>query len=148
MNIIVLDEFFRKLMHTMKDNELMAIIRRIDTEGDAQINFNEFADFMKTDSEVSLAKSLPAALSSALYDPYNSYYRYISPTDIYPYYHHYPYYSTVPRYYAAYTSPRTSLSATKSRSKSVAEEIADYHYSVKSPYRSLSYWSPYLSRYI
>jgi len=31
----------------MSEDELMSIIRRIDTEGDAMINFNEFAEFMR-----------------------------------------------------------------------------------------------------
>ena len=35
LNIYVLEEFFRKNHHFMTDYEIMAIIRRIDTEGDA-----------------------------------------------------------------------------------------------------------------
>jgi len=40
-------DFFASNQHNMSEDELMSIIRRIDTEGDAMINFNEFAEFMR-----------------------------------------------------------------------------------------------------
>lgn len=37
----------------LTDRELLAIIRRIDTDGDAKISYGEFSDFMKFESLVS-----------------------------------------------------------------------------------------------
>ena len=31
------------------ENEVFAVIRRMDTDGDARISYNEFADFFKTE---------------------------------------------------------------------------------------------------
>merc|ERR1712070_1021017 len=94
LNIYVLEEFFRKNHHFMTDYEIMAIIRRIDTEGDAQITFVEFVEFMNSDSELPLSRTAPIAV-------YNPPYRSIA-ADMYPYYS-YPYhYRTT---YYPYSSP-------------------------------------------
>lgn len=43
----------------------MAIIRRLDTEGDAQVSYVEFSNFMTIDSDTSiLSKTAPVALYS------------------------------------------------------------------------------------
>lgn len=59
LDVFALDDFFRKIHHPLSDYVIMAIIRRIDTEGDAKIGFMEFAEFMRTDSAVQLARTLP-----------------------------------------------------------------------------------------
>jgi Ca2+-binding EF-hand superfamily protein len=46
INQVILCDFFRKMGTYMTDTEIFAIIRRIDTDGDARISFAEFADFL------------------------------------------------------------------------------------------------------
>jgi hypothetical protein len=40
--------FFKQHYVYLTDREALAIIRRIDTDGDAKISYSEFADFMRT----------------------------------------------------------------------------------------------------
>lgn len=42
-----LGAFLRAQNYTASEHELMSIIRRIDTDGDAVISFNEFAEYLK-----------------------------------------------------------------------------------------------------
>ena len=46
INIDNLRNFFRNNNSYPSERELMSIIRRIDTDGDAKINYVEFSDFM------------------------------------------------------------------------------------------------------
>lgn len=165
LNSFILDEFFKRNSHFMSDFEIMAIIRRIDTEGDAQITYLEFCEFMKADPQVPLYKTASLA---ELYTP--SYYRYRSPyykSTLYPYEYYlrdYPLYYSLPRY-NYYYSPKRTVSKTK-----VADDNVDlnlkytpayrsvYKSVYRSPYRSSSslasslarsryYYSPYSGRY-
>lgn len=45
---ISLGAYLRANGHHSSEIELLAIIRRIDTDGDASLNFNEFAEFLRT----------------------------------------------------------------------------------------------------
>ena len=45
INMANLQEFFRAFGNYLVETELFAIVRRIDTDGDGRINFEEFADF-------------------------------------------------------------------------------------------------------
>jgi Ca2+-binding EF-hand superfamily protein len=42
--------FLRNNGHFAQERELLAIIRRIDTDGDAKISYSEFCDFIRGDS--------------------------------------------------------------------------------------------------
>lgn len=134
LNSVTLDDFFKRNSHFMSDYELMAIIRRIDTEGDAQITYLEFCDFMKTDPGYPLYKTTPLEL-------YSPYYRSLLP---YSYQHDLPYYySTIPRYRYYYSPPRVT---TPTKTK-VDDDKVDLNEKYTSPYRS-TYRSPYRYRSI
>lgn len=45
---ISLGTYLRANSHHASEIELLAIIRRIDTDGDACLNFNEFAEFLRS----------------------------------------------------------------------------------------------------
>lgn len=132
LNIYALEEFFRKNHHFMTDYEMMAIIRRIDTEGDAQISFMEFADFMNTELDGPLSKTAPIQVYSPPYRRTPP----LLPTiaELYPYHYQYtyPYY----RY-----SPRATSSIMKSPPRVVDDNInLSFRNSLE---RSRSYYSPY-----
>lgn len=60
--------FLRQNGHYASEMELLAIIRRIDTDGDAIINYSEFAEFVRRGSAgagASMARSSPVRASSA-----------------------------------------------------------------------------------
>lgn len=40
-----LQDFFRGFGNYLTEQETFAVVRRIDTDGDARLNFEEFADF-------------------------------------------------------------------------------------------------------
>jgi len=48
INVANLQDFFRQFGTYLVEQEVFAIIRRIDTDGDARLSFEEFADFFKT----------------------------------------------------------------------------------------------------
>eukprot|EP00353_Schmidingerella_taraikaensis_P004917 CAMPEP_0185579734 /NCGR_PEP_ID=MMETSP0434-20130131/15382_1 /TAXON_ID=626734 ORGANISM="Favella taraikaensis, Strain Fe Narragansett Bay" /NCGR_SAMPLE_ID=MMETSP0434 /ASSEMBLY_ACC=CAM_ASM_000379 /LENGTH=49 /DNA_ID=CAMNT_0028197823 /DNA_START=554 /DNA_END=703 /DNA_ORIENTATION=+ len=43
-----LQDFFRGFGNYLVEQEVFAIVRRIDTDGDARLSFEEFADFFST----------------------------------------------------------------------------------------------------
>lgn len=47
----ILIDFFRQFGTYLSEEEVYAIIRRIDTDGDAKIGFNEWADFLGQKNE-------------------------------------------------------------------------------------------------
>ena len=47
INFENIKRFFRNQSSYLSDREVMAIIRRIDTDGDAKINYSEFSDFFR-----------------------------------------------------------------------------------------------------
>lgn len=61
--------FLRQNGHYASEMELLAIVRRMDTDGDATVNYNEFAEFVRRGSAggagASMARSSPARASSA-----------------------------------------------------------------------------------
>lgn len=46
INMANLQDFFRGFGNYLVEQEVFAIIRRIDTDGDARLSFEEFADFL------------------------------------------------------------------------------------------------------
>ena len=48
INISNLQEFFRAFGNYLVETEVFAIIRRVDTDGDARLSYEEFADFFRT----------------------------------------------------------------------------------------------------
>jgi Ca2+-binding EF-hand superfamily protein len=49
IDTINLGTFLRAQSHNPSEIEVLAIIRRFDTDGDACLDFNEFAEFMKSE---------------------------------------------------------------------------------------------------
>ena len=54
INIANLQEFFRSFGNYLIEQEIFAIVRRIDTDGDGRINMFEFAELFKTNVDVAL----------------------------------------------------------------------------------------------
>mmetsp|Transcript_28568 Transcript_28568/g.35341 ORF Transcript_28568/g.35341 Transcript_28568/m.35341 type:complete len:98 (-) Transcript_28568:1261-1554(-) len=48
INMNNLQDFFRGFGNYLVEQEVFAIVRRIDTDGDARLSFEEFADFFST----------------------------------------------------------------------------------------------------
>lgn len=158
VDIWVLDNFMRRNGLFLNDFELMAVIRRLDTLGDAQVSYEEFVDFMKPDSNFPLYKTTPAIVYT------NPYLSNMLPTDYYA--RDYPMTNTVPRARMAQTptkkrSKSKSILKTPSRKRKV---VPDDRVNLNSSRfdstfgttlaRSRSYFSPfadrnpYLTRYI
>ena len=49
INAYNLGSFLRSHYHYLPEKDILAIIRRIDTDGDARISYNEFSDFMRVE---------------------------------------------------------------------------------------------------
>ena len=52
IDAINLGSFLRQHYHYLTEREQLAIIRRIDTDGDAKISYTEFCDFMRVEYNV------------------------------------------------------------------------------------------------
>jgi hypothetical protein len=49
INSVNLDSLLRYHHHYLTEKDLLCIIRRIDTDGDAKISYSEFSDFLRTE---------------------------------------------------------------------------------------------------
>lgn len=66
INSVNLGSFLRSQGHYASERELLAIIRRIDTDGDARLSYSEFAEFMRSSGgSFAPASSSPARARSA-----------------------------------------------------------------------------------
>ena len=114
-----LGAFMRDHGHFASETELLAIVRRLDTDGDACITYSEWTEFMRTPA---LPLPLPAPLPPPrVYDPLPSYYysryhdwRYYDDWrytdwkyDYYPYRYYSPYYSRYAPYSRYYPETKT-----------------------------------------
>lgn len=102
-----LSAFLRTQGHFASEIELVAIIRRIDQDGDANVGYSEWADFLRPISGVStvpITRTIIDPITTTVVQevlPYRSYLDYPYPYPYsryypYPYARDYPYYS---RYY-------------------------------------------------
>ena len=115
LNYFVLEQFFKRNLYYASEADIMAIIRRLDTEGDAQVSYVEFSNFMTIDTDTSiLSKTAPVALYSTSVPGAAplTYSRYAA----YPYYSYgRPYLTTVAPYADTpyprllYTGPTTQI---------------------------------------
>jgi len=78
-----LGAFMREHGHFASETELLAIVRRLDTDGDASINYSEWTEFLRTPAALPLP--LPLVEPLPLPRPYPSYY--------YSRYYDWPHYS-------------------------------------------------------
>jgi Ca2+-binding EF-hand superfamily protein len=164
--------FLKRAGYYVTDLESLAIIRRLDTDGNSMISYAEFADFMRklvpAPSGVPVVSYvapspyypsyLPSYSSSYLYSRYPYYSRYYSP---YAYSRYSaPVYDYVPSYARTSVSPAVSYSSPvkttkignttiiESPSRSTAYTVSPSR-TYYSPYAlDRSYVSPYTGRYI
>jgi len=98
-----LDSFLRSQGHSASQDELVAIIRRLDSSGDATVSYSELSEFLRPGSAplsyVPLSRSYYVSPSSWRYLSYGS-----------P--HYYPYYSS---YWRSYSAERAAADASASR---------------------------------
>ena len=57
---INLSSFLRQHNQYLTDRELLAIVRRIDTDGDARISYTEFSDFMRVEYNIDRPIEIPS----------------------------------------------------------------------------------------
>ena len=98
-----LDSFLRSQGHFAGQDELVAIIRRLDSSGDATVTYSELSEFLRP----GFAPSSYVPLPRSYYVPPSSY-RYLSYSS--PYY--YPYYSS---YWRSLSAERAAADASASR---------------------------------
>lgn len=132
-----LGAFMREHGHFASETELLAIVRRLDTDGDASITYGEWTEFMRTPVAVAAPlpppvappRPLPSYYYSRYYDwrydvPYSRYYddwradSYLSWKYDWPYRYYSSYYPYYSRYYSPYWS-RYSAPETKTVSYDV-----------------------------
>ena len=152
-----LGAFMRDHGHFASETELLAIVRRLDTDGDASITYSEWLEFLRAPIAEPLPLPVPAPLPPVRTLPsyyYSRYYdwplyrygddwRYSSYLDRYdwPYSRYYPYYS---RYYSPYWYSRYAAPA---ESKSVTYDVEKpTPYSPARTVKRETYHSPYGSR--
>jgi Ca2+-binding EF-hand superfamily protein len=160
--------FLKRAGYYVTDLESLAIIRRLDTDGNSLISYAEFADFMRklvpapstvpVTTYVAPSVYYPPYSASYLYSRYPYYSRYYSPYSYSRYYD--PVYDYVPSYVRTSVSPAVSYSSPvkttkignttiiESPSRSTAYTVSPSRTYV-SPYAlDRSYISPYTGRYI
>merc|ERR1719326_1039504 len=71
-----LGAFMRDHGHFASETELLAIVRRLDTDGDASINYGEWTEFLRTPAPVPLPAPLPPVTLPPAPRPLPSYYPY------------------------------------------------------------------------
>ena len=110
VNTSNLSAFLRTQGHFASEIELVAIIRRIDQDGDATVGYSEWADFLRPISGVStvpIARTIVDPITTTIVEevlPYRSYLDYPYPYPYpYPYSRYNPYsYSRYSPYYSRY----------------------------------------------
>jgi Ca2+-binding EF-hand superfamily protein len=50
LNVDNIRQFYRNFYSYPSERELLSLVRRIDTDGDAKISFSEFSEFMRSNS--------------------------------------------------------------------------------------------------
>lgn len=163
VNTVNLGAFLRDMGHFASETELIAIIRRLDTNGDASITYSEWCEFLAAAPGVSLTSTAPVTtvartlpdplpLPSSYYYPYYRYWdwpyysRYLPYYSRYsPYYSRYPYYPYYSRYYPYSPAPLPSESVTTSYEHEPATAYSPSRTvkrtTVHSPYGSRTYTS-------
>jgi len=86
-----LGAFLRSNGHFASETELLAIVRRLDTDGDASVNYSEWCEFLRATPALPAPLPPPIHRPPPVYDPL-PYYRY-------PGHYNWPYYS---RFYNPY----------------------------------------------
>lgn len=64
INTFNLSSFLKNNGHFASEKELLAIIRRIDTDGDAKLSYSEFADFIRSSEPRPLIEDLRRTYSA------------------------------------------------------------------------------------
>ena len=127
-----LGAFLREQGHFAPEIELLAIIRRIDTDGDAALTLAEFSEFMRPLAAVSLP--MPVPLSSVIIDP----------LPYAPAWRRYGWdYPIVSRYYPYYPRPVVDYPVTKTESIEIERPT---YYSPSRAVKRTTYHSPMGSR--
>jgi len=106
-----LGAFLRDNGHFATEGELLAIIRRIDTDGDADVDYAELAEFLRPLGGITtVVREIPTYTTTVVEEPLTTVVETVPrywadyPYRYWPYSRHYPYY---PRYYEplVYSSP-------------------------------------------
>lgn len=63
IHIANLQDFFRSFGNYLVEQEVFAVIRRVDTDGDARLSYEEFADFFRTQVNQEAPLTTPDASS-------------------------------------------------------------------------------------
>ena len=67
-----LGAFLRATGHYGSERELLAIIRRMDTDGDARLSYAEFSEFVRSSHPICAAESIPRASTAGYSSPLKS----------------------------------------------------------------------------
>jgi len=110
INTVNMGAFMRENGHYASETELLAIVRRLDTNGDASVTYSELCEFLRGSPGVSPPTTVVRTVSPPYIPPpryYDyPYYPYRYGDYPYPYYsRYYPYYSRYSPYYPYYSSP-------------------------------------------
>jgi len=149
---INLGTFMRDNGHFATETELLAIVRRLDTNGDASLTYAEVCEFLRGSPGLS-PPTVPIRVPEYVPPPLSRYYPYDWP---YYRYYHYPYYSRYYPYYSRYYPyypydryyPYYPYSPLPSESVSVDYEVerGPTAYSPSRTVKKTTFHSPYGSR--